>query len=81
MNLSVKQAAAQAGVSVALVYAWIAEGLPHYRMGRQGRRGHIRIALADLQAFLASQKQEGRPCMAAPIPRIKVKLKHLQMPS
>jgi excisionase family DNA binding protein len=55
----VKQAAARLGVSPSLVYAWVESGvLSHYRLGRQGRRGCIRIAETDLDAFLASRKVE-----------------------
>jgi excisionase family DNA binding protein len=71
--LSVNEAATLAGVSVALVYGWVAAGiLPHYRLGLPGRRGAIRIAGADLDAFLASQRTEGRkdpPPPPAPAPR------------
>ena len=58
--LSVRQAAQMANVSPATVYAWVSEGLPHYRVGRKGRRGAIRIAEADLDAFLAGLKRGGR---------------------
>jgi excisionase family DNA binding protein len=52
--LSVKQAAARLGVSASLVYELVASGtLPCYRLGKRHRRGTIRFAEADLQAFLA----------------------------
>jgi excisionase family DNA binding protein len=57
--LSAKQAAEKLGVSDSLVYAWCASGaLPHFRMGRAGRRGRILIAEADLDAFLATRKEQ-----------------------
>src|SRR5689334_19549696 len=59
MKLTVKQAAERAGVSPALVYEWCEERrLPHYRAGRQGRRGKILIEEADLDAFIESLKVE-----------------------
>jgi len=59
--LTVKEAAQRADVCVALVYGWCQSGvLAHLRLGGQGRRGCIRIEEADLQAFLAGQKREGR---------------------
>jgi excisionase family DNA binding protein len=80
--LAVKQAAERAGVSSALVYAWVADGLPHYRVGRKGRGGRIRIAEADLDAFLAGLKR-GRS-QKAPPPATKpppLRLRHLRLPS
>jgi excisionase family DNA binding protein len=81
--LTTKQAAERAGVSTALVYAWCAERrLPHHRVGRQGTRGSIRIAEADLDAFLASLKQEATPAARPPTPSAKersVTLKHLRL--
>jgi len=53
--LSVKEAAKYACVSEALVRGWLREGgLPHFRLGAKGRRGHYRIAREDLDNFLAS---------------------------
>ncbi len=79
--LTVKDAAARAGVSTALVYSWVAAGLlAHHRLGMPGRRGCIRIAEGDLDAFLAGQKREGRqeiPPPAAPLRR--PPLKHLEL--
>jgi excisionase family DNA binding protein len=55
MMLTVKQAAKRAGVSPGVVYQWIgALILAHHRLGRPGTRGAIRIAEADLEAFLLS---------------------------
>lgn len=62
MKLTVKQAAEVAQVSLSLIYAWVAEHrLAHYRVGRGGKRGQIRIESADLEAFLAALKVEGAP--------------------
>ena len=61
MKLTVKQAAERAGVSDSLIYECCAEGrLPHYKLGRKGRRGTIRIEEADLDAFLAACRQEAK---------------------
>ena len=52
--LTPKQAAERIGVSDSLVYEWCAAGLlPHYRFGRKGKRGCIRIDASELDAFLA----------------------------
>ena len=60
--LTVKNVAELAGVSVALVYDWVTSGmLTHYRVGRAGRRGGIRIAEADLEAFLLTLRQGPEP--------------------
>jgi excisionase family DNA binding protein len=59
MKLTIKQAAARAGVSPALVYQWCEERrLPHYRLGGKGKRGKILVEESDLDAFLASLKVE-----------------------
>jgi excisionase family DNA binding protein len=80
--LTVKETAVVARVSEALVYAWIAAGvLAHHRMGRPGRRGTIRIAEADLEAFLAAQRRQKPEEPAMPAQRRKVVLHHLTMPS
>jgi excisionase family DNA binding protein len=77
--LTVKQAAEQLGVCASLVYGWCQSGiLPHFRLGARGRRGGIRIAVADLETFLATLKREGRPESKPPAPK-PVKLKHLQL--
>ena len=60
--LTPKQVAQRIGVSDSLVYEWCAQGLlPHYRMGRKGKRGKVMIEEADLSAFLASCRQEAKP--------------------
>ncbi len=79
--LTVKTAAARAGISPALVYVWIEKGvLPHFRMGRPGRRGTIKIAESDFEAFLDSLKRGDGPTESIPsVPRRKVILKHLRL--
>jgi excisionase family DNA binding protein len=73
--LTVKQAAERTGVSESLVYGWCgAELLAHMRLGRPGRRGCIRIMEEDLDAFLRSQKREGRQALsrsALKLPKLK----------
>jgi excisionase family DNA binding protein len=55
--LTVTEAASRAGVSVSLIYVWCADGtLSHLRVGRKGKRGHIRIAEEDLDTVLAEFK-------------------------
>ena len=67
--LTVKQAASHASVSAALIYAWCANGtLPHMRVGARGKRGHIRIAVADLDAVLDGFKVGKREPPQAPLP-------------
>ena len=72
MLLTVKEAAARACVSVSLVYAWVAERtLRVTRVGRKGKRGHIRIEVEDLDGVLASLtvgKKEPEP-VKAPVPK------------
>jgi excisionase family DNA binding protein len=79
--LTIKMAAERAGVSTGLVYIWVESGaLAHYRVGRPGSRGGIRIAEADLQAFLASLKRGKEPEESVPpAPKRKVILKHLRL--
>jgi excisionase family DNA binding protein len=76
--LTVKQAAERLGISPALVYGWCNAGLlPHHRLGLPGHRGCIRIAEADLDAFLVSQKREGRRQAPPPPGKPPIRLKHL----
>jgi hypothetical protein len=81
--LTVKQSAAIAGISTGLVYVWVEQGvLPHFRLGRPGSRGAIRIAEADLRRFLDSMKQQARPqeTSAAPPPsKSKPAFRHLRL--
>ncbi len=70
--LTPKQVAARVGVSDSLVYEWCAHGLlPHYRMGRKGKRGKVLIEEADLSVFLASCRQEATP-EAPPLKHIRL---------
>lgn len=65
-RLTPKTAAERAGVSVSLIYAWCREQrLAHYRVDREGKRGQIRIAPADLDAFVKTLRQEVHPLLAA----------------
>jgi excisionase family DNA binding protein len=78
--MRVKEAATKAEVSPALVYHWVSTGLlPHYRVGRGGTRGGIRIADADLDDFLATLRREGGPVPASPR-RGPIKLENLRLP-
>lgn len=81
--LTVKSAAANVGVSPGLVYAWVETGiLPHYRMGKPGRRGAIRIAEVDLEAFIASLRKGEGPRESFPRdPKPTLVLKHLKLKS
>jgi excisionase family DNA binding protein len=74
--LTVKEAAAYARVSQALVYEWCKEGrLAHHRLGKQGRRGKIGIDPSDLDAFL-------RRCKVTPGPAADPDaLRHIRLPS
>jgi excisionase family DNA binding protein len=67
MYLTVKQIASRLGVSDGRVYSWCNSGvLPHVRLGGKGRRGTIRVAEADLEAFLDSRRGEERPSRPMP---------------
>jgi excisionase family DNA binding protein len=74
MKLTPKQAAEKAVVSVSLIYQLCKDGvLVHYRLGRPGKRGRIRIEESDLEAFLETCKKEGEQ-LSAPIA-----LKHIRL--
>lgn len=79
--LSVKAAAARAGVCVAIVYGWVAARvLPHFRVGAVGKRGKIVIAEADLDAFLQQLRVQAAEPEPNPAPRpAKPRLKHLRV--
>jgi excisionase family DNA binding protein len=78
--LTVKLAAARIGVSPGLIYDWVGSGvLPHFRVGRVGRRGGIRLAAADPDAFLLTLKQGRGPKVTTPPALPPVKLKHLRL--
>ena len=78
--LTVKGAAEKTGVSPAMIYGWCASGrLVHLRLGGKNRRGSIRIAEDDLDAFLASCKQGERKEPPPVQKQPPLKLKHLQL--
>ena len=43
-------------VSLSLIYQWIKDGLPHYRLGGDGKRGKILVDSEDLDAWVDSCK-------------------------
>ncbi len=74
--LTAKQAAERLGVSDSLIYGWCAEGiLPHYRFGRNGKRGKILIAEPELDAFMAAHRHEKQPPSEIPVLR-HIKISH-----
>jgi excisionase family DNA binding protein len=79
--LTVKDIAERLKISEAVVYGWCGQGLTHYRMGAKGRRGCIRIAEADLAAWLEKLKtQKGQEDVKPPAPKIQpLKLHHLKV--
>ena len=59
---TVKTAAKRLCICPGIIYDLVTSGaLPHYRLGKHGRRGAIRIDEADLEAYLAAQKREKEP--------------------
>lgn len=59
--LTVAQAAKRLGISPALIYELCRHGLiRHFRHGRPGRRGVIRIAEAALEEYQVSCESDGR---------------------
>jgi len=78
---TVKTAAERMSVCESVVYDLVASGvLPHYRIGKTGSRGAIRIEAADLDAFLASLRREKEPeAVKPPARNSKVILKHLKL--
>jgi len=80
--LTVNEIAKRLNVCPSLVYGWVESGmLSHFRLGCRGKRGAIRVDEADLQAFLAMQKREGRQdhLPSHPKPRSKSAFKHLRV--
>jgi excisionase family DNA binding protein len=66
--LTVKQVADRASVSSALVYNWIASGrLAHFRFGKQGSRGSIRVDESDLSEFLLTLRHQAVPHRNPPL--------------
>ncbi|MBA4190274.1 MAG: hypothetical protein C0467_19995 [Planctomycetaceae bacterium] len=58
-KLTIKQAADRTGLSASLLYQICAERrLPHFRLGREGKRGKILIEETDLDAFIAASRVE-----------------------
>lgn len=58
-RLTIKQAAERTGMSTSLLYQLCTERrLPHFRLGREAKRGKILIEEADLEAFLAAARVE-----------------------
>ncbi len=79
--MRVKDAAARMGISESLVYELCASGaLPHFRIGRPGSRGRIRIAETDIEIFLADQKVEIVAAPKATPARMRV-FKHVVIPN
>jgi excisionase family DNA binding protein len=67
---TVKSAAEHLSVCPSIVYDLVGSGaLPHFRIGKNGTRGAIRIAEADLEAYLARQKREKGPEVMPPAPK------------
>jgi excisionase family DNA binding protein len=59
-RITPEEACARGCVSVSLVYAWCKAGiLPHYRLGRAGKRGKIVIDEDDFDGFLEKMKVNG----------------------
>lgn len=60
-KLTIRQASERTGVSTSLLYQMCAERrLPHFRLGRDGRRGKLLVEEGDLEAFLAAARVEAR---------------------
>jgi hypothetical protein len=74
MRLNPKQASQLVPCSPALIYQWCQEGLPHYRLGGEGKRGRILIEVTDLVAFLEAHKIT--PTLSSP-----GELTHIRLPS
>jgi excisionase family DNA binding protein len=79
--MTVREAAAYATVSESLIYSWCADGsLRHTRVGRKGRRGHIRISREDLDAALAAFTVSAPAPATQPVPRPPAPpLKHIRL--
>ncbi len=80
---TVKRAAERLGCCVSVVYDLVNSGvLPHYRIGKKGCRGAIRIAEADLESYLASLRRgDGPKESVPPTQKRKIVLKHLTLKS
>lgn len=76
--LTVREAAARAEVSESIVRGWIKDGLAHFRLGAKGKRGRIKIAVEDLDGWLAAfrvEKGGTKPARRA----LAAALKHLKL--
>jgi excisionase family DNA binding protein len=72
--MTAKEAAEKCKCSVSMIYQLAAEGrLPHYRIGRLGRRGKVVFDEEDVRKFLESCRVT--PAVEPP----KQQLKHLQL--
>lgn len=82
MLLKVAEIVERTRVCQSIVYGWIKSGrLTCIRLGAAGKRGAIRVAEADLLAFLDGLKTKKEPEAVKPqAPRRKIKLQHLQLP-
>ncbi len=70
--LTPAEVATRCNISVSLVYQLVSGGqLPCYRLGKEGRRGAIRIDEKDLESFLAECREEGRDDDEGPLKFIK----------
>jgi hypothetical protein len=81
--MTIKQAAAHAGVCQTVVYGWVTDRLlPVYRLGGKGSRGKILIETGDLVEFLRSCRVEAAGPASVPAPKPKpIRLRHLRLPS
>ena len=72
-KVTIKQAAERTGMSTSLLYQICGERrLPHFRLGRDGKRGKILIEEADLDAFLAASRVEaGAGAGSGPAPALR----------
>jgi excisionase family DNA binding protein len=79
--LTVPQVADRLRVSAGLVYSWVESGLlACYRFGNKGKRGAIRVAEADLAAFMEERKTKKIEPVVKPAPRTRTVFKHLRIP-
>ncbi len=64
--LSPREAAMRLGISLSLVYQLCKDGqLEHYRLGSRGKRGRIRIALSEVERFLAESVRRLQPTLSS----------------
>jgi excisionase family DNA binding protein len=71
-KVTIKQAAERTGLSTSLLYQVCAERrLPHFRLGRAGKRGKILIEEDDLDAFMAAARVEAGEGASVPLVHLK----------